>query len=389
MNDVKYERGAAVKTSVVVVPGGRVLHYWRARAWSRVGVVIVIVLLIIIVCAVVSTRYEGDVYISATHLSPGDTRLVSPSSVLCESTTLNNPASTVSATVFLLHRKPLLSSRYNFTISDNVRIAYEGYQYWSFYMYPGSSYTLSSCLTSGSVGHYVIKGKRNFDSWVNSFFTSESNALHYNDPCSGANRTTEKIFTSEDQYYFVFYNTFYTASNIHITLAINIAGYLPHSGGVMDSCTAPPTSSCTLAIPYDSDFTLLVETSPPSDGRWEANVNVGTTCNPRVWVYVLSVLMPLLGVAAIATVIIITVYCCVKGCSFRKDVDLSTQKMSSTVPVSSDVVILQQVNEQKVLSAAEHQLSHVTCGEHQLPPSTEQATWLSNPPPPAYSATSN
>ena len=388
IKDVNYQGGEKANGTVVVAPESRILHYWRARAWSRVGVVVVIVILIIVVSAVVSTRYDGNVHISATSLSPGDTRLVSPSSTLCESTTLNNPTSIVSATVFLLHRKPILGARDNFTLTDTFHLAYKEYRYWSFYMYPGSRYALSSCLTYGSVAYYVIKGEGNFVSWINARYTSEYSALHYSDHCGTTNRTTDQIVTSEDQYYFVFYNTFYMASNVHATLTINSVGYLPHSGGVVDSCTAPPTSSCSLIIPHDSEYTVLVETSPPTNGRWDTSVNVGTTCEPRVWVYVISVLVPLLGIAAITAGIVIAVCCCVKMRPLEKDgasTVISVQSLS-TAPISSDVLTVQPnvINEKTILPSAGQQAPPNI--EQNIPQQFALSTWTADKPPPSYSA---
>ncbi|KAL5484199.1 hypothetical protein EMCRGX_G020657 [Ephydatia muelleri] len=368
IKDVNYQGGEKANGTVVVAPESRILHYWRARAWSRVGVVVVIVILIIVVSAVVSTRYDGNVHMSATSLSPGDTRLVSPSSTLCESTTLNNPTSTVSATVFLLHRKPILGARDNFTLTDTFHLAYKEYRYWSFYMYPGSGYALSSCLTYGSVAYYVIKGEGNFVSWINARYTSEYSALHYSDHCGTTNRTTDQIVTSEDQYYFVFYNTFYMASNVHAMLTINSVGYLPHSGGVVDSCTAPPTSSCSLIIPHDSEYTVLVETSPPTNGRWDTSVNV--------------------GIAAITAGIVIAVCCCVKMRPLEKDgasTVISVQTLS-TAPISSDVLTVQPnvINEKTILPSAGQQAPPTI--EQNIPQQFALSTWTADKPPPSYSA---
>ena len=292
--------------------GWRSPYYWEARAWSRFFVAFAIAILIILVVAVVAARYNN--FVSASYLSPGDTRLLDPSSTLCESTTLNNPTSTVSATVYLLQKKPELSATNNFTVTSQFPVGYRDHQYWSFYLYPGSTYTLSSCLVSGSIKFYVIKGKSSYDNWVSSPYSSNYNYLLYSSQCGGLNTTKFQQFNSEDEYYFVFYNDVFPMPNVKMTLTFNRVEYMPLSGGVVDSCTAPPTTSCTLTIPYNSDYWVLLETGPPSDGQWDANVDAGTSCNARAWVYVVIVFAPLLGISVIVAVTI-AVCCCLKKAS--------------------------------------------------------------------------
>ena len=113
-----------------------------------------------------------------------------------------------------------------------------------------------------------------------------------------------------------------------LTPKMTLTEYMPQSGGVVDSCTAPPTSSCSLTIPYNSDYWVLVETSPPSDGQWDANVNAGTSYNACVWVYVVMVFAPLIGIILIVATTI-GVCCCVK-------------KMSGHQPRSNDYQSLLQ-----------------------------------------------
>lgn len=310
--------------------GWRSPYYWETRAWSRVVVTLAIAFVIIVIVGVVATRFDNN-YVSPSYLSPGDTRIVGPSSTLCESTTLNNPTSTVSATVYLLQKKPDLSARNNFTVTDEFTMNYEDYQYKSFYLYPGSTYTLSSCLVSGSVKYYIIKGKSNFDSWVSSPYNSNYNYQLYSNRCGGSNKTDGQTFNSEDEYYFVYYNILYAPVDVAVTLTFYRTEYMPQTGGVVDSCTAPPTSSCSVTIPYNSNYWFLVETTHPSDGQWDTNINVGTSCNARVWVYVVIVFAPLIGVVVIVASII-AVCCCIKRVSGYKRLPTTTEQSPPSVP---------------------------------------------------------
>ena len=310
--------------------GWRSPYYWETRAWIRVVAALLVTAVVVVAIAVVATRYSNN-HASTSYLSPGDTRLLDTSTSLCESTTLNNPTSTVSATAYLLQKKPELSATNNFTVTSQFSVGYGDHQYWSFYLYPGSTYNLSSCLVSGSIKYYVIKGKSNYDNWVSSPYSSNYNYLLYASQCGQPNTTTFQHFSSEDEYYFVFYSDFSLIPNVKMTLTFNRVEYMPLSGGVVDSCTAPPTTSCTLTIPYNSDYWVLLETSPPSNGQWDANVDAGTSCNARAWVYVVIVFAPLLGISVIVAVTI-AVCCCLKKASIDEaESPINQQGTSSAV----------------------------------------------------------
>ena len=334
---------------------------------------LVVAIVVSVIVAAVAARYDNNT-VSPSYLSPGDTRLVSPSSTLCESTTLNNPASTVSANVYLLQNKPTLSARNNFTVTSQFSVGYEEYQYWSFYLYPGSIYTLSSCLVSGAIKYYIIKGKSSFDSWVSSP-SSNYNYL-YSNACGGTNRTGGQTFNYEDNYYFIFYSDFSYTPTVKMTLTFNRVEYMPQSGGVVESCTAPPTSTCSLTIPYNSDYWVLVETSPPSDGQWDANVNAGTSCNARAWVYVVIVLAPLIGIILIVATTI-GVCCCVKKMSGHQPRSNDTQRDTSSAPSANllSVPSIPATTEMVTLSSAPPPPGMPTPGAFDLPPT------YSGPPP--------
>ena len=283
-----------------------VLVTWERRPsrGSMVGAVICLTLLFLII-AIVSVRFNGNNDKWDDWYAPGETRTGYHSSVFCSSVTLENPSITSSASVYLLRNEPELTKLYNFTITDSLVLGYMYYRYWNFYMYPGSNYTFSSYLTSGSVSYYLIKGKTNFQNW----HRTDGYSLDSVSFSSVSNKTRSRSFTVEDEYYFVLYNPYKADAKFQVTLAFNRTEYSAQSGSVVTSCTAAPSSKCTMDIPYNSDYTVLIEAGAPGNGDWGTNVEIDTACNPRVWVYVMIVLLPTLGVVALVTCIAVACSC--------------------------------------------------------------------------------
>ena len=276
------------------------------------GAVICLAVLFLII-AVVSVRFNGNNDKWDEWYAPGETRIGYHSSVFCSSVTLENPSLTSSASVYLLKNQPKLTARYNFTITDSLTLASKYYQYWNFYLYPGSNYTFFSCLTSGAVSYYLIKGKSNFQYW----HRTDGYALDstsYSSVCGSgpsSNKTLSRSFTVEDEYYFVLYNPYKANAQVQLSLAFNRTEYSPQSGGVVSSCTASPSSKCTMAIPFNTDYTVLIEAGAPGDGDWGTNVELDTACGPRVWVYAMIVILPTLAVVALVGCIALAC-CCIK-----------------------------------------------------------------------------
>ena len=281
----------------------------REMVPGRGGVVggIICLVLLFLVIAVVSVRFSGNNDKWDDWYAPGETRTDYVSSVFCSSVTLENPSLTSSASIYLLRNEPKLAVRYNFTITDSLVLKSGYYQYWNFYMYPGSNYTFSSCLTSGKVYYYLIKGFTNFQNW-HTYLGYSYNYTSYSSVCGSSNTTLSRSFTEEDEYYFVLYNGYRADAKVHVTLTFNRTEYVLQSEDVDSSCTAAPSSKCTMDIPYNSDYVVLIEAGAPGDGDWGTNVDIDTSCNPRVWVYVMVVLLPTLGV--IALIACIAVACC-------------------------------------------------------------------------------
>ena len=134
----------------------------------------------------------------------------------------------------------------------------------------------------------MVKGTSNYNNWVKTPSSQSAYGkfvLYVLNSCSDYNMTASLTFTSEDDYYFIFYNSNPTSANVQVAFSFYRTEYSPQTGGIISNCTATSLSSCSLDIPYNSDYKILLVTSSPSDGDWGANVDITSSCAARAWVY--------------------------------------------------------------------------------------------------------
>ncbi|KAL5516985.1 hypothetical protein EMCRGX_G002449, partial [Ephydatia muelleri] len=345
-------------------------------------------------------------------LSPGETRLVSRSSVVCQGMSVSSGETTVDSTVYHLQTVPKLNASNSFVLSTQASVVNNGdYEYWSFHLYPGSNYSLSACLLSSgsSVKYYTIKGADNYDNWV----SHPSSSSHYISVLSVTNQcgtpiaTASLAFSSEDDYYFVFYNDGQKSAEVQVVFSFNRKEYSPESGGIIGNCTTTLGSDCSLDLPYNSEYVVLIQTSSPQDGDWGTNVDISTSCTQRAWVFAVIEMGTLVIIALCAPFVLLCVYCCmVEECRYDdKTVDSfraflarcrksgnaapATQVIPSPhrsfPPVTHGTILNLQAAGEAMSTAPMH--STVTSDESRIGPVTKPLTStgiLGDPLPPDY-----
>lgn len=255
---------------------------------------------LIVVIGSISIRYSGGQGDSENYYAPGDTRIVSYNPAFCQSLTLKDTSST-DATLYLLKEKPALTGSDNFTITQQYNIDPEYEHHLFYYLHQGSDVSGTMCLISGATGKfYLIKGTNNFNHWQDD--KRSSHALVYFDitaPCSSSSRTFAYSITSEDQYYFVFYNPSYSLSSVvDTTLTFNRALYqIANQNDIVDSCKAGgrSLSTCTLDVPLQSNYTALIIVDSSAESM-DDNISIDSSCGARVWMYVVITVVPVLFV---------------------------------------------------------------------------------------------
>ncbi|KAL5473837.1 hypothetical protein EMCRGX_G028398 [Ephydatia muelleri] len=276
---------------------------------------------IVLLVVPVTVTYKKNSTIISSTLSPSDARIVSVSSELCQGAKLNSPSSLttgVTASLYLLQTKPRLAKD-NFTLTytkPKLALA-NSYEYLSFYLYPGTTYSLRACLGSGSsaVTYLVIKGTSTFNQWIDSgssYLAYSNSALYLSaltSPCGVTNSSATLTFNSEDDYYFIFDNTNSASASVTYTVAFDRYEYVPSSGVIVDNCsTTLSATSCSLSFAYSSGHAVLVQTSSSPIGDVGANVDISVTCEARTWVYAAIEVSMFIAVTLCAIPILVWLY---------------------------------------------------------------------------------
>eukprot|EP00731_Ephydatia_muelleri_P028660 Em0020g304a len=286
----------------------------------------VIAAAIVLLVVPVTVTYKKNSTIISSTFSPSDTRILSVNSELCQGAKLNSLSSLttgVTASLYLLQTKPRLAKdNFTLTYTKPNLVLTDSYEYLSFHLYPGTTYSLRACLGSGSSGvtYLVIKGTSTFNQWVDS---GSSNLAYSNSglylsaqtsQCGVTNSSATLTFNSEDDYYFIFDNIFTAAASVTYTVAFDRYEYVPSSGVIVDNCsTTLSATSCSLSFAYSSGYTVLVQTSSSPISDLGANVDISVTCDARAWVYAvievsMFITVTLCGTAAVCGM-------CIYGCA--------------------------------------------------------------------------
>ena len=262
-----------------------------------------------------SVRYGGEGS-EENNYTPGDTRLHTISTFFCSSVQIKMTADSSQmghVNLYLLNEKPSLTARDSFSISQSFTLSEYHYEYWQFYLYPNSNFSVNACVTSGSSSYYfyVIKGSNDFNHWIDKISSSYyEQELYVSTPCGG-NSTLSYTTKKEDYYYFAYYCD---SSNCDGQLEIFLQRFEYTVGSSTDSadnCTTTVTSGpCSLAVAYQSDYNqalVAIEETPPN-GNWEQQFTVEFNCGARAEAYLAVVLPPVLLVLIIIVGIVLGCY---------------------------------------------------------------------------------
>lgn len=222
--------------------------------------------------------------------TPGDTHIISYSSTYCNELTVSDTEP--DSSLYLLKSKPPLSGPVNnFTARPPSTVKADTYQYLKFHLYAGSKLVMKYCLngTSTPVTFSLVKGSGTWGRWKDDKSSHYKISFPINNTCSEGNKTLLYNFTSTDYYYYAFDNLSpLTDSRIEVTLLLQRTEYVAAENNTIEKCY-----EC--GVPYRSHYVALLSVdNDPYSFNSNSNIHVGVFCQPRVWVYVLIVLIPLL-----------------------------------------------------------------------------------------------
>ena len=317
-------------------------------------IVVIVVFVLVIVLPITFARRSGSSTESRPVLyTPGDSRIVSYSPFFCAGITLTDRSVRTGSSLYLIRETPPLTDRNEFTIrKSSIGLTSDTYIYWNYYLYPNSNVTIEVCTTharSASGTFYIIRGRGNFQSWVNDPSTDKvlgSFRIHLQ--CSIMKHRFSFNAEVEDEYYFVFYKKdggiIYSRGityGFQFSVIISVERF-QYSTSDLDedesvaNCSVPSVGECTLTVPYGSDYRALIVTDVPDNVNWEENVEVNWHCVSRGWAVAVVVLVPLLTIAGVIGAVIAGIVCYIKRESVK-------DCFSGRMPSSQHVFPLTQV----------------------------------------------
>ena len=163
-------------------------------------------------------------------------------SFFCSEVTLEVNSTRSGASVYLITQvlHPSQTGLYSFTIRSTLLLSSRSgrtYQYWNYYLYPGSNFTNSvrvlSFYYSSSTFRLFKLGSSNFQQWVNNQSSTNGLLDSFSIPCTiGYTHQYSYQVQDEDEYYFVYHrkpdcrppDVSVTTRPVVIDLQVNMSG---------------------------------------------------------------------------------------------------------------------------------------------------------------------
>ena len=279
--------------------------------------VVAVVIIAIAVGVSVGASVEPSGSSSANDDTPGATRIMpSVDSTFCSGVSLSGTNPSLLATLYSLSSRPVLNGWNNFTLKETTGVSFSGYEFYQFYMRKGSTANGTSCIpTTSSVSSLqllIIRGKSNFDSWVIRPLTSKAvDTYTINKRCPATNSFTFTA-TTDDYFYFVYYNSFAISGSITVNLQFHRKEYTVDQSAIINYCSYSG-SSCD--IPTSAGATYLLVVDDQSSALISGDFSTGCVANGGIIAVI--VIVPLL-VLALVVGGIIAVICCWRHKSAKK-----------------------------------------------------------------------
>jgi len=273
-------------------------------------------------------------------MAPLETRHFTPSSTWVSDVSLRDAQHR--ATLWIAHTDPPLDVEDRFSMERTINIQPQDYEYWNWYLKPGSSLDLFSCAQTGTVDFYVIKGEGNFNNWKEGDHATWQYYARYSSPCTMPGVPYRIDVTAADTYYFVYENPSRTSvPRLHLTFDMLKMEY--RTDGLLIKCEATPRCS----LPLVASTSIIVQAGQASEP--DAGFPVSYHFKPDVVMY--GTLFGSLGGVLV---------CCCVFCAIAKrkkrtaasPTDYSQFNASPGVRVVAQPVVAQPLAAQPVVAQA-------------------------------------
>ena len=286
---------------------------------KRCKVIVTVICILFVNCCLIVVPLATTLFMTSGPLeipavSMSDTRIVSypwPSS-LCGGITLVDNSRRPRSRLYLVKTPPPLTRWNNFTFSRSLTLVGNAYQYWNYYLRPNSNFTAEICTrpNSNSGIFYLIKGRNNFQKWVNAPSSSDEALAFFSItsfPCSARIKHQYSFqVQAEDEYYFVYYSKRTSDLDskfllLNVTISIGRLQYSTFSFALGSpassqcSTSSFPVGSCTVPLTYadGSNYkALIVAGTSLFNKDWTQISDLSLHCTNRAWTFVVAVLVP-------------------------------------------------------------------------------------------------
>lgn len=235
----------------------------------------------------------------ADNISPYTSLLFPVSGLSCESYTMTKYYGSpmgILTSMYILNKRPELSSIYNFSIhrndQDTVKLKVGEFYQWSFLLHAGSTYEVNSCIWEGDmVELIVIQGEAKFREWIDKSKPADTKVSLK--PCNSVNDEQSPTLNSSNvpiltngKYFFIYSNpqTNYRDSQVSVNMSFTKLEYSLNENEIHCNCSLDVddiyeeyyTYECC-GLPLSFTGFVLVRASPQNDDiviDWEDKVYV-------------------------------------------------------------------------------------------------------------------
>ena len=213
--------------------------------------------------------------------------ILSYSSVYCQSISVESKPF-VGAILYLLDKTPKLTDHDSFNISRHFVFLDNGWEYYQFYLYPGSSISMNVCASLNApktTAFLFIKGDSNFKKWQDTSMPCYVNhSFEIVRLCSDMKQHHFSLLVNEVNN---FYLIFVGKTTVEVSLYLYRTKYAISHSSVLSFCAINPDyETCYLDTPYNEDKVALVVIDPPvsveNDNVWLNTYTVMFKCQDRI-----------------------------------------------------------------------------------------------------------
>ena len=270
-------------------------------------------------------------------VSFNESRIFYYSSAWCSSALVKSTPKFVVAAFYLLDETPKLTDHDAFNISYHFIPVINKFEYYSFYLYPGSSIFMDVCTMNVPLEEtfLFIVGDTNFEKWQHNDFFDPSyvrssfkieRECDKNEPHHFVSHVIE-----ENYYYMIFFSSVPTMVNTSFQFYRTKLA-MPKDK-ILNSCyvfTDDTFETCYLDIPYTTNRHVALVTNPPTswenDEVWLDSYTINIECQDRISLYVAIAIA--FSLAAILAALV---------CAFVHTCVCVTSLVSSTETVSDPI----------------------------------------------------